>query len=152
MEAIIDRNRPFGHFLSQEEMVIFLQSQFIHDGKSDVEDDRDIVLRVVSNLRDEQVKQQIDDGVTQTVKINSGVATVDEVKVPNPVKLIPYRTFQEVAQPASNFVFRMQEGMRSALFLADNNQWQVEAKNNIKRFINEAQQKMFDELKYPVLA
>ncbi|ANU51343.1 hypothetical protein [Limosilactobacillus reuteri] len=115
-------------------------------------DDRNIILKVVSNLRDESIHQQTDDGVSQSVQINSGVASVDEVKVPNPVKLIPFRTFQEVDQPASKFIFRMREGMQSALFMADNNQWQVEAKNNIKRYIQQLEQETFGEIKYPVIA
>ena len=103
-------------------------------------DDRNIILKVVSNLRDESIHQQTDDGVSQSVQINSGIASVDEVKVPNPVKLIPFWTFQEVDQPASKFIFRMREGMQSALFMADNNQWQVEAKNNIKKYIQQLEQ------------
>ena len=133
-------------YLDQESMIVMLQSQFEEN------DDRDIVLKVVSNLRDESIHQQTDDGVSQSVQINSGVASVDEVKVPNPVKLIPFRTFQEVDQPASKFIFRMREGMQSALFMADNNQWQVEAKKNIKDFIQQLEQETFGEIKYPVIA
>ena len=36
--------------------------------------------------------------------------------------------------------------------MADNNQWQVEAKNNIKRYIQQLEQKTFGEIKYPVIA
>ena len=39
-----------------------------------------------------------------------------------------------------------------ALFMADNNQWQVEAKNNIKRYIQQLEQETFGEIKYPVIA
>ena len=74
------------------------------------------------------------------------------MKGPNRIRLIPFRTFQEVDQPASKFIFRMREGMASALFMADNNQWQVEAKNNIKRYIQQLEQETFGEIKYPVIA
>lgn len=154
VNAVVD-NIPFGRFLDQEDMVILLQSQFVHDEEQQTEkgiDDRDILLQVVSNLRSDEVQQQTDDGVSQTVQINSGVASVSTVKVPNPVTLIPYRTFQEIEQPASKFIFRMHEGMTSALFEADNSQWKVEAKQRIKAFLNEEQQKAFGEIKFPVIA
>ena len=146
VNAVVD-NIPFGRFLDQEDMVILLQSQFVHDI-----DDRDILLQVVSNLRSDEVQQQTDDRVSQTVQINSGVASVSTVKVPNPVTLTPYRTFQEIEQPASKFIFRMHEGMTSALFEADNSQWKVEAKQRIKAFLTEEQQKAFGEIKFPVIA
>ena len=154
VNAVVD-NIPFGRFLDQEDMVILLQSQFVHDEEQQTEkgiDDRDILLQVVSNLRSDEVQQQTDDGVSQTVQINSGVASVSTVKVPNPVTLIPYRTFQEIEQPASKFIFRMHEGMTSALFEADNSQWKVEVKHRIKAFLNEEQQKAFGEIKFPVIA
>ncbi|EGS38009.1 hypothetical protein HMPREF9102_0400 [Limosilactobacillus oris F0423] len=154
VNAVVD-DIPFGRFLDQEDMVILLQSQFVHDEEQQTEkgiDDRDILLQVVSNLRSDEVQQQTDDGVSQTVQINSGVASVSTVKVPNPVTLIPYRTFQEIEQPASKFIFRMHEGMTSALFEADNSQWKVEAKQRIKAFLNEEQQKAFGEIKFPVIA
>ena len=154
VNAVVD-NIPFGRFLDQEDMVILLQSQFVHDEEQQTEkgiDDRDILLQVVSNLRSDEVQQQTDDGVSQTVQINSGVASVSTVKVPNPVTLTPYRTFQEIEQPASKFIFRMHEGMTSALFEADNSQWKVEAKQRIKAFLNEEQQKAFGEIKFPVIA
>lgn len=113
---------------------------------------KELFVKCVNLLRDESIHQQTDDGVSQSVQINSGVASVDEVKVPNPVKLIPFRIFQEVDQPVSKFIFRMREGMQSALFMADNNQWQVEAKNNIKRYIQQLEQETFGEIKYPVIA
>ena len=145
VRAVVDRLN-LENYLDQEKMIIMLQSHFEEN------DDRNIILKVVSNLRDESIHQQTDDGVSQSVQINSGVASVDEVKVPNPVKLIPFRTFQEVDQPASKFIFRMREGMQSALFMADNNQWQVEAKNNIKKYIQQLEQETFGEIKYPVIA
>ena len=154
VDAVVDV-LPIGRFLSQEEMVILLQSSFQHDKKredKDGRDDRDIVLQVVSNLRSSDVQQQTDDGISQTVQINSGVATAANVKVPNPVTLVPFRTFQEIEQPASKFIFRMREGMESALFSADNSQWKVEAKQRIKDYLIKAQQDKFGEIKYSVIA
>ncbi|MCP8859456.1 hypothetical protein LBW12_05385 [Latilactobacillus curvatus] len=73
--------------------------------------------------------------MSQAVTIKTGVASVDQVKVPNPVGLAPYRTFNEVTQPTSNFVFRMREGMKSAIFEADGGAWKLEAMSNVKDFL-----------------
>lgn len=49
---------------------------------------------------------------------------------------MPYRTFTEVAQPMSNFIFRVKDndryGVTCALFEADGGAWKNEAKANIK--------------------
>ncbi|WP_334328422.1 hypothetical protein [Companilactobacillus sp. HBUAS59699] len=119
----------YSNFLSQENMNIMLQSQFVKN------DDQQLLLKVIGNLKEENVATSTDDGTSQAVKIRSGVASIDNVKVPNPVILAPYRTFVEVKQPESRFVFRMQEGMQSAIFEADGGAWKNEAMRNITEFL-----------------
>ena len=65
------------------------------------------------------------------------MAKVADVVVPNPVTLAPYRTFLEVEQPASKFIFRIKEGGQLALFEADGGAWQHEAILNIKNYLIE---------------
>lgn len=59
--------------------------------------------------------------------------------VPNPVKLKPYRTFLEVDQPVSEFIFRMKQdkydGVLCALFEADGGAWKMEATERIKKYL-----------------
>ena len=59
--------------------------------------------------------------------------------VPNPVRLRPYRTFLEVEQPASEFVFRMKQdkydGITCAIFEADGGAWKVAAMKAIKDYM-----------------
>ncbi|WP_338232850.1 hypothetical protein [Companilactobacillus muriivasis] len=112
-----------------ETLNIALQARFVQTP------DRDLILKVIGNLREEQVHSATDDGVNQSVKVKEGVASVAEVKVPNTVAMKPYRTFVEVDQPISNFVFRMQTGMQAALFEADGGAWKNEAMNNIKKYL-----------------
>ncbi|KHO31340.1 hypothetical protein OR63_10900, partial [Clostridium tetani] len=78
-----------------------------------------------------------DDGVSQAATIKTGVASVNEVKVPNPVVLAPFRTFPEIEQPESKFIFRMQSGPRAALFEADGGAWRNEAMIKIKAYLEE---------------
>lgn len=125
-------NFRFDQWYDTEEFNIKLQSCFVQN------DDRDIVLRVVGNVREEDVKTYGDDGVSQSVVAKVGVAQVGNVEVPNPVLMKPYRTFVEVDQPESNFVFRMQNGPRCALFEADGGAWKLDAINNIKEYLLES--------------
>lgn len=54
---------------------------------------------------------------------------------PNPIALRPYRTFNEVEQPESEFIFRLHEGMTVGLFEGDGGQWRNEAIWNIAEFL-----------------
>ncbi|MGI2748397.1 hypothetical protein ACRS52_06475 [Bacillus cytotoxicus] len=121
----------FGHWYKVEKFIISLQSAFVKN------DDRDVMLRVVGNITEENVKTYGDDGVSQSVVAKSGVATVAEVAVPNPVSLKPYRTFTEVDQPESDFVFRMQDGPSCSIHEADGGAWKLEAIGNIKKYLVE---------------
>lgn len=124
-------NYQYGRWLGQEEFMIALQSQFV--GK----EDRDLLMKLVGNLKDKESKTLVDDGVTQIATAQTGVASVSEVKVPNPVLLQPYRTFLEVDQPASQFVFRLHEGPTIGLFEADGSQWRNEAIANVAAYLND---------------
>lgn len=66
----------------------------------------------------------------------------DAAFVPNPVSLIPYRTFLEVPQPASDFVFRISEGRGGApafkLVAADGGLWKSQAVDNVKNYLVKA--------------
>ncbi|UAL46825.1 hypothetical protein K7887_18460 [Sutcliffiella horikoshii] len=120
----------FENWYDPETFIIKLQSGFVSN------EDKDIILKVVGNIKEEDVKTYGDDGISQSVTAKVGVATVGQVEVPNPVALKPYRTFVEVQQPESNFVFRMKNGPRCALFEADGGAWKLEAMGNIKRYLN----------------
>lgn len=119
-----------------------LQSTFVKN------EDRDIVLRVIGNIRDEKVMEYGDNGISQAVTAKTGVATVENVAVPNPVLLAPYRTFTEIEQVESNFVFRMKDGPSAALFEADGAAWKNEATRRIKEYLD----KELEGLKVTVIA
>jgi len=119
----------FNCFCDTEKFIIMLQSCFVPN------DDLVALLKVVGNIKEENVRQVGDDGISQEVTIKAGIARVANVIVPNPVKLAPYRTFPEVEQPVSKFVFRMQDGPRCALFEADGGMWRNHAMKNIKEYL-----------------
>lgn len=127
--AILPNNVIYDRFLSTEQFNIMLQSSFIDSG------DKERLLKYTGLVRDEAVKDTGDDGISQKVVIKTGIASVGEAIVPNPVTLAPYRTFPEVEQPLSKFIFRMQEGPRAALFEADGGAWRNQAIFNIKQYL-----------------
>ncbi|MFX3635428.1 MAG: hypothetical protein ACE3L7_04015 [Candidatus Pristimantibacillus sp.] len=132
----------FNEYYDLESFNILLQSCFVPGVPFDVENlqvmpnDREIVLKLVGNVKDEQVLSFGDDGISQQVMARSGVATVEPVAVPNPVHLKPFRTFVEIEQPLSAFVLRMQKGPTAALFEADGGSWKVVAISEIKSYIH----------------
>lgn len=119
----------FNTWVESEPFNIFMQACFQETT------DRAAVLKVVGNIRESAVKDTSDDGVSQEVTIKSGIARVGEVKVPNPVILKPFRTFVEVEQPASQFVFRMRTGPECMLVEADGGAWRNEARQNIAAYL-----------------
>ncbi len=125
----------FGRFYDPESFNIALQAVFVSN------DDLKGVLKLVGNIKDDNITLYGDDGISQQVTAKMGVATVAHVKVPNPVRLSPYRTFVEVSQPESNFVFRMhkgQDGPECALFEADGGAWRNTAMQAIMAYLQES--------------
>lgn len=120
---------PFNNWHDQEEFNIMLQSMFIDDA------DRGIVLDFASHLKIEKGAEVQDNGVSQMATVRDGVASLAQAKTPNPVTLRPYRTFNEVEQPASQFIFRINKLADLALFEADGGKWQLEAINNIASYL-----------------
>lgn len=126
--AIVPRF-DYEYFHDAEELNIALQSKFVRN------DDRDLILKVIGNVKEENVRTTGDTGVSQAVTIKTGVASSDDVLVPNPVTLAPYRTFLEVEQPASDFIFRMKDGPRGAIFEADGGAWRNKAIANVRDYL-----------------
>ncbi|MGG5373553.1 hypothetical protein [Enterococcus sp. AZ196] len=144
-QAIVPRF-DFDYFMNTEEFNIALQSKFVSN------EDREILLQVVGNVSEENVKNTGDDGVSQAVTINQGVASKADVKVPNPVLLAPYRTFLEVEQPESQFIFRMKDGPRGAIFEADGGAWRNQAIVNIREYLHDQLSKEIETKRITILA
>lgn len=130
-EAILPDNVVYDRFIGTEQFNIMLQSAFVDVGT------KSALLKYTGLIQDEAVKTTGDDGVSQQVTVKTGVASVGQAIVPNPVELAPYRTFPEVEQPISKFIFRMQEGPKAAIYEADGGAWRNKAILNIKEYLQE---------------
>lgn len=120
---------PFGRWQDQEEFNIMLQSLFLD------KNDRAVVLDFASHLKIEKGTEIQDNGISQLATVRDGVASLSKAKAPNPVTLTPYRTFSEVEQPSSQFVFRINSMANLALFEADGGKWKLDAINNIANYL-----------------
>jgi len=124
---------PFNTFVDQEKFIINLQSKFIDS------EDRALVLQFAGTVEAGTVAEYGDDGVSQKATVKTGILKKETAVVPNPVKLRPYRTFLEVEQPASDFVFRMQQdkysGIVCGIYEADGGAWMAAATKKIKEYL-----------------
>src|SRR5690625_3636883 len=136
----------YEYFHNAEELIIALQSTFTKT------DDRDLLLQVIGNVKEENVRNTGDTGFSQAVTIQTGVASADDVKVPNPVTLAPYRTFLEVEQPSSEFIFRMKDGPRGAIFEADGGAWRNAAIANVREYLAKELNEEVDSERITIIA
>ena len=126
----------FGRFMEHEAFCIGLQSEFINSA------DRALLLKFAGTVEAGSVSEYGDDGITQKATVKTGIASKGDAIVPSPANLRPFRTFLEVEQPESSFIFRMKQDSRGAimcaLFGADGGAWRMEAMKNIKAYLADA--------------
>lgn len=125
----------FGYerFIDHESFCINVQAKFIDDPQTD----KALLLKFAGTVEQGSVAEYGDDGVTQKATVRQGIASKTDAVVPNPVKLRPYRTFIEIEQPVSEFIFRMRDerGITCALFEADGGAWKNVAMSKIKDYL-----------------
>lgn len=133
----------FSQFMDADDFQVMLQSKFVEN------DNRNKVLMVAGNLSSEQNVQKADDGVSQRITVQQGVASASTVTIKNPVVLTPYRTFHEIEQPSSAFVLRFNERSNCALFEGDGGLWRVEAVRRIGEWLK---QNIYSPLSIQIIA
>jgi hypothetical protein len=115
----------FGQWYDLESFIIAVQAFFIQDETTAA------MLKITGNLASGTTVEHTDDGITQQVKAKTGIARIENICLPNPVTLKPYRTFLEIDQPTGLFVFRMRQNkdhqIECAIFEADCGLWQLAA-------------------------
>lgn len=121
--------RKYGH----EAFMIALRSQF------QPSQDRDYLLNILSSVSSQAVVKSEDNGLGQQVSVNKGICNVQMQPVKSIVKLRPYRTFQEVQQPESEFLVRLsaeEDGtIGIALHEADGGMWRMDARRVIAEYL-----------------
>lgn len=122
----------FDHYYDQERFIIELQANFL-------ETEDLLKLRTVAgNIQAGTTANYDDDGISQKTTIKSGVANNTDIVAPNPVKLRPYRTFAEIEQPESSYVFRIKDTGGAPAFKlveADGGLWKNATMKKIKEYL-----------------
>lgn len=139
----------FDHYYDQERFLIELQANFL-----DTEDLQKLKM-VAGNIQAGTTANYDDDGVSQKTTINTGIANKTDVIVPNPVSLRPYRTFGEIMQPESDYVFRIKDtdkGPAFKLVEADGGLWKNDTMRNIKEYLEFELRDELEKYKITVIA
>ncbi len=131
--AINPNGFKFDNYYDQENFIINMQAGFQET------DDLKLLLQVAGNVENNATASYGDDGISQKTTIKKGIASKVDVMVPNPVILSPYRTFLEVQQPLSEFIFRIGEDRDGSpifkLVGADGGLWKYAAVEAIKTYL-----------------
>ena len=134
-----------GEWLEQSAFCILLRSCFLdwQDGTDNLipDTDRDALIGVASNIVSGTIAEYQDTGISQKATLKTGIQEAEDKLLPEKVTLRPYRTFLEVEQPKSEFIFRAQDsrggGVRLALYEADGGRWKMDAMKAVKEYLME---------------
>ena len=118
-------------FREFEKAIIELRSRFAHG------EGVDYLLDLLSRISKDSGVTTSDNGISQTVEARQGVVLKANVQVKPRVPLRPFRTFQEVEQPESEFLVRLDEEGNFGLFEADGGMWKLAARQTVKAFLEE---------------
>lgn len=126
----------FGEWLSTEQFIIGLHALFLPTPEQKE------LLALCSTVKSESLAVSEDDGISQRATFGRSIAFKEERAVKPIVSLTPYRTFSEVDQPASNFLFRMRQvnegkAVQCMLMEADGGVWKQRAMDAIKTWFEE---------------
>lgn len=131
--AVAEGNRfDFGRGYDYEKFVIAIRSLFVQTTESAN------LLQLLKKVASVESIEVEDDGITQQVVAKQGALLASNVKVSPIYKLAPFRTFIEVKQPESEFLFRISDKTVFALYEADGGAWKIKAKENIRVFFEKA--------------
>jgi hypothetical protein len=126
-----EKSFPFGRSLDQESFLVGVQSAFVNS------ENRAKFLRVAGNVTEEGSVKASDDGVSQALAVRSGVSLDASLEFQNPVWLAPYRTFPEITQPSSPFIFRAAKGPQLSLHETYETDWQLTAIKAIAEYLSD---------------
>jgi len=130
---------PFGQWLGSEEFIIKIRSLFAKT------DSLAQLLQYVGKLSVDESITTEDDGISQRAVLKSGISGAIPTAATAPVfvRMAPYRTFREIEQPESEFLFRMRKSrenqVQCALFESDGGQWQLDAIQTIAEWLRNSE-------------
>lgn len=114
-----------------EEAMIALRTRFQATA------DTEYALKLLSDITTGSKVTYNDNGVATSVVTKRGIDLQSNAVIRPIISLRPYRTFQEVEQPASQFLIRINE--RGISFVeADGGMWKLDARKTVKAYLENA--------------
>lgn len=99
--------------------------------------DTDYALKLLSDITTGSKVTFNDNGIATSVVTKRGIDLQANAAIRPIISLRPYRTFQEVEQPESQFLIRINE--RAITFIeADGGMWKLAARNTVKAYLAKA--------------
>ena len=127
-----------------EEALIAIRTRFQQTA------DTAYLLKLLSEITNKAKITWADNGVATSIVTQQGVALQSSEQIRPIVTLRPYRTFQEIEQPASEFHIRITE--RGIRFIeADGGMWKLQACRTIKEHLDEHLAELIEEGKVIVM-
>ena len=128
----------FNQMMGREQFIISMYSMF------EKNEDRQELLQMVSGVKIDENTTLTDDGNGQTLMSKTGMSSqMQDIKQKPLYTLVPFRTFDQVAQPASLFNFRWEKGrdgksLNCAIYGADGSAWKQTAIESIAQYFRDA--------------
>ncbi len=120
-----DWQRIIGHFVKQDDFVLFMQTHFQPD------DERERLLALVGNLTQEAIRTDEDDGFSQTATVQTGVRNREVQDVKNQISLVPMRSFPEIELAPVPYIVRLKQAdgeiPKVCLQECDGGAWKLDA-------------------------
>lgn len=137
--AVVDQFQ-FGKWQDPGHFIISAQQCFqrvkVQNDDGTYAQDLDYVLGIAaSSITADQAASSEDDGISQRVGLKRGITLKAEAVLRPRVSLAPYRTFADVDQPLTQFIFRAKfdDGSPAlALFEGDGGRWKITAAASIQ--------------------
>lgn len=126
----------FGQWMDSESFIIALNALF------EPTEALSELLNFVSKMKVTEESNIDDNGVGQDVSVRVGIKgnLTEKESAPTRRSLVPFRTFTEIEQPESEFIFRVRRsdaGVSMALFEADGGAWKSEAMERIAGWLSD---------------
>lgn len=124
-------NLEMGHRLTVEELIILLSTSYVPTENTTK------FINSLSSLRVVEEVEFNDDGIGQTVVAKQGASMNKSFQVQPIVKLQPIRSYAEIEQVESKFLFRVNKDGTVCLRDADGGQWKYEVQKRIFDYLKE---------------
>lgn len=124
-------NLEMGRRLTVEELIILLSTSY---------EPTENTIKFINSLSSLRVVEEVefnDDGIGQTVVAKQGASMNKSFQVQPIVKLQPIRSYAEIEQVESKFLFRVNKDGTVCLREADGGQWKYEVQRRIFDYLKE---------------